>query len=115
MEENDRVCYICVAHSATRAALGTDGLADVLLDLLCAEEACLAAASLALQRGRRAVPPRVPAGEGSLSPSDCVAARESREAASAVTWCVLEEDVMLGLGAEMRHGGEEGGGGGEEV
>jgi hypothetical protein len=33
-----------------------------------------------------------------------VASSECGEAASGVVWRVLEEDVMLGLGAEMRHG-----------
>jgi hypothetical protein len=33
-----------------------------------------------------------------------MASSECGEAASSVVWRVLEEDMMLGLGAEMRHG-----------
>jgi hypothetical protein len=33
-----------------------------------------------------------------------MASSQSGEAASGVVWSVLEEDVMLGLSAEMRHG-----------
>jgi hypothetical protein len=38
-----------------------------------------------------------------------MAAGESGEAASGVVGRVLEEDVMLGLGAHVRHGCEESG------
>jgi hypothetical protein len=38
-----------------------------------------------------------------------MAAGERFEAASGVVWSVLEEDVMLGLGAELRHGCMESG------
>ena len=41
---------------------------------------------------------------GSCSAADCVATSERNEAASGVMWSVLEEDVMLGFGAEVRHG-----------
>jgi hypothetical protein len=44
-----------------------------------------------------------------------VAASESGKAASVVTCLVLEEDVMLGLSAEMRHRVVEGGTGGAEA
>jgi hypothetical protein len=33
-----------------------------------------------------------------------VTGSESGKAASGVVWSVLEEDVVLGFGAEMRHG-----------
>jgi hypothetical protein len=32
---------------------------------------------------------------------------ECSEGASGVMWSVVEEDVMLGFGADMRHGGVE--------
>ena len=87
-----------------RAVGGKDGGAYVSADLCSAQRTWSAAALLPFQRGRRAIPARMPALHSSPATRNCVAGSERGEAASGVVWRVLEEDVMLGLGAEMRHG-----------
>ena len=94
-----------VVDSAMRAVGGEDRGAHVTADLCSAERACLAAACLALRSAT--VPSQPPAPHSLVSALNCVAARECGEAASGVVWSVLEEDVMLRLGTEVRHGGEE--------
>jgi hypothetical protein len=64
---------------------------------------------MALQRGRAAVPTLEPAAQDVASSFHCMAACERVKAASGIMWSVLEEDVVLGLGAELRHGGMESG------
>jgi hypothetical protein len=46
------------------------------------------------------MPPR----DGGAATGDAMAGSECGEAACSVVWSVLEEDVVLGFGAEMRHG-----------
>jgi hypothetical protein len=87
-----------------RAVGGEDGGAYVTADLCSAEHTCLAAACLALQRDSAAVPPAMPLAHHLASALHCVATSKRGEAASGVMRSVLEEDVMLGVGAEMRHG-----------
>src|SRR4051812_35416728 len=87
-----------------RAIGGEEGGADVTADLCSVEYTCLAAACFALQRGRGAIPALMPALHCSSAASDGVASSECREAVSGGVRSVLQEDVMLGLGAEMRHG-----------
>jgi hypothetical protein len=47
----------------------------------------------------------VPALHRSRTTCDCVSCGESSEAASGVVCSVVEEDVMLGVGAEVRRHG----------
>lgn len=86
-----------------RAVGGEDGSAYVSADLRSAEQWCLARACLPLQRESCAVPPRMPPLYRAPSSLDCVASGECCEAASGVVCSVLEEDVMLSFGAEVRH------------
>jgi hypothetical protein len=87
-----------------RAVRGEDRRADVSVDMSSAEHACFAAALLAFQRGSAAIPALVPAAHDVPSSLHSVATRECGEAAGAVMRSVLEEDMVLGLGAEVRHG-----------
>jgi len=80
---------------------GEDRGAHVSADLCCAERTWPAAACLALQRGRAAVPAFEPAAQYLTPAFDCMAASECGEAATGVVWSVLEEDLLLGLGAEV--------------
>src|SRR5690554_6777147 len=88
---------------AMRAVGGEDGRADVTADLCCSECTHLAAAFLAFQRGRRAVPPLMPTLYCSRAASYSMAGSERGEAVSGRVWSVFEEDVVLGFGAEVRH------------
>ncbi len=83
---------------------GEDGRAYVSADLCSAQHAWSARARLFLQRGSRPVPSLMPHAQQSLSALHCVTSSKRGEAASVVVWSVLQEDVMLGLGAEVRHG-----------
>jgi hypothetical protein len=58
---------VCVVYGAMRAVGGEDRGAHVSADLRFAQCTRLAAACLALQRGRAAVPPRMPAADHTLS------------------------------------------------
>ena len=87
-----------------RAVGGEDGDTHVSADLCSAQHTCLAAACLALQRGRAAIPSLEPAAQDIASALHCMATGEGVEAASGIVWSILEEDVMLGFGAEMLHG-----------
>jgi len=88
-----------------RAVGGEYRRTDVTADLGCSECACLAAATPPLQRLRSAIPATVPALHRSRTTCDCVSCGESSEAASGVVCSVVEEDVMLGVGAEVRRHG----------
>lgn len=92
---------------AVRAVGGKERGAHVSADLCSAENTCFAAALLALQRRRRAVPLAMPLAHHLASALHSVATSERSEAADSVVWSILKEDVMLGLGAEMRHGSVE--------
>jgi hypothetical protein len=87
-----------------RTVGGEYGGAYVSADLCCSEHASFAGACLALQRHRAAVPALVPALHCPRASCYNVTGSESGKAASGVVWSVLEEDVVLGFGAEMRHG-----------
>lgn len=87
-----------------RAVGSKDGGADVSADLRSAQDRCFARAWLALQRGRLAVPLLMPAADHSRSARHRVATGERSEGVGGAARRVLKEDVMLGFGAEMRHG-----------
>jgi hypothetical protein len=93
-----------VGHSP-RCAIGiANGGGNVTTDLCAAECAWSAAAHSLLQRLRRAIPSAMPRGEQCRSAGYTMASSERLEAVTPLAWSVLEEDVMLGIGAEMRHG-----------
>lgn len=73
-------------------------------DLCSAQRMRSARACSLLQRVGGAIPPLVPPLHCPRASCYSVAARECGEAASSVVRSILEEDVMLGLGAEVRHG-----------
>ena len=50
------------------------------------------------------VPALVPALHGPRSTGDCMASSERSEAVSSGMWSILEEDVVLGICAEVCHG-----------
>jgi hypothetical protein len=99
-----RVDERCVAHQAMRAVGPTDGSGYVLLHLSAAECALFAAACSSLQRLRRAVPARVPPLHCALATAHTMSRSERSKAAGTALWSILEEDVVLGFGAELRHG-----------
>jgi len=82
---------------------------DVSRHLRSAQHARSPRARTLLQRSGRAVPLPVPEAEQTRSSLHCMATSECRKAASGVAWRVLEEDVVLGFGAEVRHSCEESG------
>jgi hypothetical protein len=86
-----------------------DGGAHVSADLCSAQHAWPAGTRLLLQRGRRAIPALMPALHCPRAAIDCMSSSECSEGASGVMWRVVEEDVVLGLGAEVRHGCVESG------
>jgi hypothetical protein len=98
-----------VVYCLVRAVGGEDGGAHVSADLCFAQYAWSARARVLLQRGSCAVPMAMPAADDPRPSLHCVASSESGEAASRVMRSILEEDVMLGLGAEVRHGCVESG------
>lgn len=87
-----------------RTVGGEYGGTYVTADLRSAEQRCFACACLPLQRGRRAVPAIVPVTYDICSSLDCVTTSKRNEAATSVAWSILEEDVVLGFGAVVRHG-----------
>jgi hypothetical protein len=93
-----------VVYGVMRAVGGEEGGAHVSADLRFAQHAWSARTRLLLQRGRRAVPALMPTRDCAAAPGHCVASGKCAEGASGIVWSVLEQDVMLGLGAEMRHG-----------
>jgi hypothetical protein len=94
-----------VADGAMRAVGGESRRTDVTTDLCAAQHAWSAAACLLLQRGRRPIPALMPSADGSLSSLHTMATGECSEAVSAAAWSVLEEDGVLGVGAEVRRHG----------
>ena len=98
---------VWVVDGAMRAVGVADGSGDVSCHLCSTEQARSAWAAALLQRGWRAIPPAVPQAEQSLSSFHCMATGKSCEGPSGVIWRVLEEDVVLDVGAQMRHGCEE--------
>ena len=87
-----------------RAVGGEDGSAYVSADLCSAQRSWSAAALPSLQGVRRAVPALMPPRDGGAAAGYAMARSERGEAVGSVVWSVLEEDVVLGLGAEVRHG-----------
>jgi hypothetical protein len=81
---------------------GDNGVQHILLHLLFTQYAWSAADRPVLQRFKGVIPAVVPVAHG-VSAVDSVPSGERGEAASGVICRVLEEDVMLGLGAELRH------------
>jgi hypothetical protein len=100
---------IGVVDGAMRAVGGEDWGTHVSAHLCSAEDAWSALARTLLQRGRRAIPPLMPPQQHPPSALHRVAARERSEATSGVARSVLEEDVVLGFSAEVRHCYEENG------
>jgi hypothetical protein len=88
----------------TMGAVGTeDGRTHVLLHLSAAECAWSAAALSPPQRTCRAVPARMPLLHCLFATGDAVVLGKCSEAASRAAWRVLQEDVVLGFSAEVRH------------
>lgn len=95
--------HVCVVDGTMRAVGGEDGRTHVSADLCWCEHARSARARKLLQRGRAAVPALVPAPHRALSTRDGVASSQCGEVVLTAVCAVLEEYVMLGLCAEVRH------------
>ena len=92
-------------HCLVRAVGSEDGATYMLLHLPLAQRAWSASSLLALQRLRRPVPAAVPALDGLPPSSHSMARSEGGEGMSGGVGRVLEEDGVLGIGAELLHGG----------
>lgn len=79
------------------------GGSNVTTDLCTAERARSARLRSLLQRLRCAIPAGVPAREGQRSSLDAVSSSQRLEAVAPHPRPVLEQDVVLGSGAQMRH------------
>ena len=95
----------CRIGDSPRCTIGiANGGSYVTTDLCAAECAWSAAACSLLQRLRCVIPAAMPLREQCRSAGYTVASSERFESVTPRARSVLEEDVMLGLGTEMRHG-----------
>jgi hypothetical protein len=86
-----------------RTIRGEDGRTHVSADLRWCERWWSARSLLLLQRLRCTVPSIVPVADDICASLHRVTTSESGEAVSGRAWSVLEEDRVLGVGAEVRH------------